>query len=135
MIHKKKERRRQVSAFPAIFKADFGLFRPFSACFSHFRPISIVSTGGRYDPILAESTRFSANQSRFDTNRAALAQIEPSRRESKKKKKKKKKNADADRHVGNHVGRRILCWAASDTGVAPLVLHLCFLVLLQEDYI
>ena len=74
----KKERRMQVSAFPAIFKADFGRFRP-------------VSAGGRYDPILAESAQFGANWSQFGMNRAASVQIEPNRRESEKKKKKKKR--------------------------------------------
>ena len=34
----KKERRRQVSAFPAIFKADFGRFRQVSAVSGLFRP-------------------------------------------------------------------------------------------------
>ena len=37
----KKERRRQVSAFPAIFKANFG----------RFRQVSAISPAGRYDPI------------------------------------------------------------------------------------
>ena len=68
----KKKKKRQVSAFPAIFKADFGRFRP-------------VSAAGRYGPILAESTRFGVNRSGFGTNRAESAR----NREKKKKKKKK----------------------------------------------
>ena len=76
----------QVSAFPAIFKADFGRFRPISAISAADK-----SRYGRYGSILAESARFGANQSRFGTNRAASARIEPSWRESEKKKKKKKK--------------------------------------------
>ena len=47
----KKERRRQVSAFPAIFKADFG----------RFRPVSAAGRYGRYGLILAESAQFGAN--------------------------------------------------------------------------
>ena len=100
----KKERRRQVLAFPAIFKANFGRFRQVSAVsdlFRPYRPSANTTRYGRYGPFLAESTQFSANRSRFGTNQAALAQIEPSWRESEKK----KKNADADRRVGNRVGR------------------------------
>ena len=99
----KKERRRQVSAFPAIFKADFGRFRQVSAVsglFRPYRPPADTTRYGRYGPILAKSARFGANRSRFGTNRAASARIELSRRESKKK----KKNADADRRAGNRVG-------------------------------
>ena len=62
----KKERRRQVSAFPAIFKADFGRFQHVSAISGLFR--SYRPQYGRYGPILAESAQFRANQSRFDTN-------------------------------------------------------------------
>ena len=59
-----KERRRQethyyvsegrISAFPARFKADFGLFHPFPACFGRIgcRPIQ---------PNMAELARFGAN--------------------------------------------------------------------------
>ena len=47
----KKERRMQVSDFPAIFKADFGLFRHISAVFWPVSAESAVSTAGRYDPI------------------------------------------------------------------------------------
>ena len=106
----KKERRMQVSAFPAIFKADFGHFWPVST-------VSAVGRYGRYGPILAESARFSANQSQFGTNQAVSKRIEPSRRESEKKKK---------RRCGSTRGqpRR----ATSDEGAAPLVSHPCFLV-------
>ena len=92
----------QVSAFPAIFKADFGRFRRVSAFFRPFRPLADTTRYGRYGPILADSTRFSVNQSRFGTNRAASARIEPSRRESEKK---KTKNTDTVRRAGNRVGR------------------------------
>ena len=112
----KKERRRKVSAFPAIFKANFGRFRHVSAV---FRPVSAVSAASRYGPILAESARFSANQSQFSTNRAASARIEPSRRESKKKKKKTQTRTDAQA-------------TASDAGAAPLVPCPCFLVALTS---
>ena len=93
----------QFSALTAIFKADFGRFRPVPAVFRPTSAISAVSAAGRYGLILAESARFGANQSRFGTNRAASARIEPSRRESEKK--KKKKNADAVQRAGNRVGR------------------------------
>ena len=63
----------QVSDFPAILKADFGLFR-------QYRPPADTCRYGRYGPILAESTRFGANRSRFGTNRAESARI----REKKK---------------------------------------------------
>ena len=45
----KKERRMQVSAFPAIFKADFG----------RFRRVSAISAAGRYDPIWPDFGRIS----------------------------------------------------------------------------
>ena len=96
----------QVLPFPAIFKADFSRFRQVSAVsdlFRPYRPPANTTRYGRYGPILVESARFDANRSRFGTNQAALAQIEPRRRESEKK---KKKNTDADRRAGNCVGRR-----------------------------
>ena len=95
----------QVSALTAIFKADFGRFRPFFGLFRPYRlhrPLADTTRYGRYGPILAESARFGANRSRFGTNRAASARIELSRRESEKK-----KNADAFRDEGNRVGRRV----------------------------
>ena len=60
-----KERRRQethyyasevgISAVPAKFKADFGLFRP-------FRSSVDITRYGRYGPIMAESARFGVNR-------------------------------------------------------------------------
>ena len=84
MIHKKKERRRQVSAIPAIFKADFGLFRPFPTCFGHIGRRLV-----RLD--MADTAQFWPNQ-------PGSARIKPYWRESsqvgtnpRKKKKKKKR--------------------------------------------
>ena len=94
----------QVSDFPAKFKADFCRFRRISAV---FRPISVVSAAGRYDPILAESARFDANRSRFGTNRAASARIEPSRRESEKKKKKKTQTWSEARATASNAASRV----------------------------
>ena len=102
----KKKKKRQVSAFPAIFKADFGRFRP-------------VSAAGRYGPILAESTRFGVNRSGFGTNRAESA---------RNREKKKKNTADADQRPGNRVVRRVPRHAMLDAGAAPLVPRPCFLV-------
>ena len=122
----------QVSALTAIFKADFGRFRPFFGLFRPYRPPADTTRYGRYGPILAESAQFSANRSRFGTNRAASARIEPHRRESSRvganlRKKKKKKNVDAVRRAGNRVERRVPRRAASDVGAAPLVPRPCFL--------
>ena len=98
----------QVSAFLAIFKADFGVFRPVSAV---FRPVSVV---GRYDsiwlirpdfgrinPVQRESKPIRHESSRIGAN-------------PRKKKKKTQTRSDA---------RAI----ASDAGAAPLVPRLCFL--------
>ena len=120
----KKERRRQVSAFPAIFKADFDCFRHVSAV---FRPVSAASW---YDSIWSI---------RPDFGRISLVRREskPIRRESKpiwhessrvdanprKKKKKKKK-----RRCGSMCGQ--LRWTprpTSDASAAPLVPRPCFL--------
>ena len=106
----------QFSALTAIFKADFGLFRPFFGLFRPYRPPADTTRYGRYGPILAESARFGANRSRFGTNRAASARIEPSRRESEKKKKKKKTQTRSDARA-----------TASDAGAAPLVPRPCIL--------
>ena len=123
----KKERRMQVSALTAIFKADFGRFRLVPAV---FRPISAVSAAGRYEPIWPirpdfgrispirrESKPIRHESSRIDANRAESARI----------REKKKKNADADRRAGNCVGRRVPRRAATDVGAAPLVPRPCFL--------
>ena len=113
----------QVLPFPAIFKADYSRFRQVSAVsdlFRPYRPPANTTRYGRYGPILVESTRFDANRSRFGTNQAALAQIEPRRRESEKKKKKKQTRTDARATV-------------SDAGVAPLVPRPCFLGVYYHD--
>ena len=99
----------QVSALTAIFKADFGRFRPVPAILRPYRPPADMTRYGRYGPILAESARFGAN-------RAASARIEPSRRESDKKKKKKKTQTRSDARA-----------TASDAGATPLVPRSCFL--------
>ena len=111
----KKERRTQVSALTAIFKADFGRFRPVPAV---FRPISAVSAAGRYDPIWPIRPDF--------------GRISPVRRKSKpirhessriylnpRKKKKKKRRRDPTCGQRHRV--------ASNTGAAPLVPRPCFL--------
>ena len=67
----------QVLALTAIFKADFG----------RFRPVPAVSAAGRFDPIWPIQPDF--------------GRISPIRRKSEKK--KKKKNADAVRRAGNRV--------------------------------
>ena len=70
----------QFSALTAIFKADFGRFRPFSAYFGRIgrRPIR---------PDMADTARFWPNQPDSARIEADSARIEPSRRESEKKKK------------------------------------------------
>ena len=140
MIHKKRKK----NASFRFYSHTQGRFRPFPACFSRFpacfgrigsigrwpiRPIWPIRLDfGRISPILAESARFGANRSRFGTNRAASARIEPSRRESEKK---KKKNLDAVRRAGNRVGRCVPRRAASDAGAVPLVPRPCFLAFLM----
>ena len=86
----------QFSALTAIFKADFGRFRPVPAV---FRPVSAVSAAGRYDPIWSirpdfgrispirrESKPIWHESSRIGANRAESARI----REKKKKKKSRR---------------------------------------------
>ena len=115
MIHKKKERRRQVSAFPVIFKANFG----------RFRHVSAVSARGRYDqiwpirldfgrisPVWRESKPIRYESSRIGTNQAELARIRERERE------KKKKNAQTRTDVRA---------TASDVGAASLMPRSCFL--------
>ena len=87
----------QVSAFPAIFKADFGRFRRVSACSGRF-----PAWFGRIDrrPIRLDTARFWPNQPESARIEAPSARIEPHRRESEKKKK-----TDAVRRAGNRVGR------------------------------
>ena len=84
MIHKKKERRRQVSAFPVIFKANFGRFRHVSAvsASSRYDPIWPIRLDfGRISPVWLESKPIWHKSSRIGANRAELARI----REKKKK--------------------------------------------------
>ena len=115
----------QVSALTAIFKADFGRFRPVQAV---FRPISAVSAAGRFNPIWPirpdfgrispirrESKPIRHESSRIGANGAESARIKPSRRESEKKKKKKTQTRSDARAT------------ASDAGAAPLVPRPCFL--------
>ena len=115
----KKERRRQVSAFPAIFKADFDHFWHVSAISGLFRPnrpSADMTCYGQYGPILAESARFDENRSRFGTNQAKSTRIEPSWRESEINKKKKKMQTRTNARA-----------SASAAGAAPLVPRPCFL--------
>ena len=121
----------QVSDFPAKFKADFCRFRRISAV---FRPISVVSAAGRYDPIWPiwpnsgrispvwhESKPIRHELSLVEANRAASARIKPSQRESKKK---KEKSSDTAPTRGQP--RWTLC-PASDLGAAPSQPRPCFL--------
>ena len=119
----KKERRMQVSAFPAIFKAGFDRF-----------PTCIGRRSIR--PEMADTARFWPNQPgsmriEIDSARIESHQRESSRVGANSRKKKKKKNADAVRRAGNRVGgrvpRRVPCCAASDVGATPLVSRPCFL--------
>ena len=96
----------QVSDFPAILKADFGLFRPFSGLYRQYRPPADM-----------------ADTARFWPNQPDSARIEPHRRESKKKKKKKKK----PRRSPTRGQPRRTPRPASDAGAAPLVPRPCFL--------
>ena len=77
-----QNKERRISAVPATFKADFGLFRPFPACFDR-----IVRRSIRSD--MADTARFWPNQ-------PGSMRIEPHQRESKKKKKKKKLKRGTD---------------------------------------
>ena len=115
----KKERRRQVSAFLAIFEANFSHFRRVSTV---FRPVSAVSATGQYDliwsirpnfgrisPVRRKSKPIRYESSRIGANRAKSAP-------NPRKKKKKKPQTQSDVQA-----------IASDAGAAPLVPHLCFL--------
>ena len=107
----------QFSALTAIFKADFGRFRPVPAV---FRPVPAVSAAGQYDPIWSirpdfgrispirrESKPIWHESSRIGANRAESARI-------REKKKKSQTRSDARA-------------TASDAGAAPLVPRPCFL--------
>ena len=121
----------QVSDFTAILKADFGRFRPVSACFGRIssigrRPIRpiwpIRPDFGRISPIRRESKPIRHESSRIGANQAKSARIKPSRRESEKKKKKKKPRRGPTRGQPRRTPR-----PASDAGAAPLVPRPCFL--------
>ena len=125
----------QVSDFTAILKADFGRFRPVSACFRHvsacfsrfpacfglFQPFSgLFRPYRQYRPPadMADTARFWPNQPYSARIEADSARIQPHRRESsrvganpRKKKKKKKTQTRSDARA-----------TASDT-----VPHPCFL--------
>ena len=96
----KKERRKQVSAFPTIFKADFGRFRQVLAvsvvsAASSYDPIWLIRPDfGRISPVRHESKPIQHESSHIGTNRAESARI-----------REKKKNADADRRADNHLRR------------------------------
>ena len=114
----------QVSTFKAIFKADFGRFRPVPAVFRPISVVSAISAASRYGsiwPIQPDFGRISpvrleSKPIRHESSRIVGADL-----------RKKKKNADAVRRAGNSVGRRVPCRAALDAGAAPLVLRPCFL--------
>ena len=91
-----QNKERRISAVPATFKADFGLFRPYRS------PVDTIRYG-RYGPILAKSAR-------FNMNRAASTQIQE---------KKKKKNQTWHRRTGSHIGRHVPRWAVLNSGAAP----------------
>ena len=98
----KKERRRQVSAFPAIFKADFGRFRQVSAVsdlFRPYRPPADTTQYGRYCPNQPSSAQIESHRhesSRIGANPAESARI----------REKKKKNADANRRTSKRIAPR-----------------------------
>ena len=95
----------QFSALTAIFKADFGRFRPVPAV---FRPISAVSTASRYDPIWPirpDFGRISPIRHESKPIRHESSRIGANRAESARIREKKKKNAGAVRRAGNRVGQ------------------------------
>ena len=121
----------QVSAFLAIFKADFGRFRRVSAV---FWPVSAISAAGRYDriwPIRSDLGRISPVRHESKPIRHKSSRIGTNRAESARIREKKKKNADAVRRAGNRVRRRVPRRAALDAGAAPLVPRPCFLAFLM----
>ena len=111
----KKERRMQVSALTAIFKADFGRFRPVPAVFRPISAVSAVLAAGRYDPIWPirpdfgrispirrESKPIRHESSRIGANRAESARIR-----EKKKKKKTQTRSDARATASDAASRRV----------------------------
>ena len=120
----------QVSALTAIFKADFGRFRPVPAVFRPISAVSAISAAGRYNPIWPirpDFGRISPIRRESKPIRHESSRIGANRAESALIREKKKKNPDAVRRAGNRVGRRVPRRAASDAGAAPLVLRPCFL--------
>ena len=90
----------QVSALTAIFKADFGRFRPVPAV---FRPISAVSAAGRYDPIWPIRPDFGrisliwreSKPIRHESSRIGANRVESARIREKKKKSQMRSDARA----------------------------------------
>ena len=107
------KKKRQVSAFPAIFKADFGLFRPFSAHFGRIGHRPIQPDSSRISPVRHELKPIWHKSSRVGANQAKSARI--------REKKKKRRRGPTRRQP--HRSPRL----ASDAGAAPLVPPLCFL--------
>ena len=93
----KKERRRQVSAFPAIFKADFG----------RFRHVSAVSAAGRYDPIWPMRPDFGRispvwrelKPIRLESSRVSANWAESVRIWEKKKKRRRERTREQQRRM------------------------------------
>ena len=106
----------RISDFPTEFKADFGLFWPFPACFGRIGHWSI-----RTD--MADTARFWPNQPDSERIEADSTQIEPRQRESsrvgpnlRKKKKKKKLRRSTDARA-----------TTLEAGAAPSQPRPCFL--------
>ena len=96
----KKKKRRQVSAFLAIFKADFGRFRHVLAvsAVDRYDPIwPIWPVFGRISPVWCKSKPIQHESSRVGANRVKSARI----------REEKKKNADVDGRAGNRIERHI----------------------------
>ena len=107
----------QVSDFPAILKADFGLFRPFSGL---YRPPTDMAD-------MADTARFWPNQPDSARIEADSARIEPHRRESEKKKPRRSPTRGQPRRTLRPASRCVGRRGASDAGAAPLVPRPCFL--------
>ena len=91
-----------ISAVPARFKADFGLFRPFLACFGRFRhvlAVPAISVVDRYDPIWLDSGRISPVWRELKPIRCELSRVGANQR--KKKKKKLRRDTDTQAITSN----------------------------------
>ena len=102
----------QVLAFPAIFKADFGRFRPVSA-------VSAVSVAGRYDPIWPirpDSGRINPVWCELKLIRHESSRIGANQAESVQIREKKKMQTRTDARA-----------TVSYAGAAPEVHRPCFL--------